>query len=96
MDKTSPMKSKPLVDVTCKLGTKGCFEDGRCHALGDCENKITTNADRIRIMTDEELAVFLLSTEVCDDQPIEKCRKANDVVCTACVLEWLKQPAEVE
>lgn len=56
MDKTSPMKSKPLVDVTCKLGTKGCFEDGRCHALGNCENKIVTNADRIRAMSDEELA----------------------------------------
>jgi len=59
MDKTTPMKLKPLANVTCKLGTKGCFEDGRCHALGNCENKIVTNADRIRAMSDEELAEFL-------------------------------------
>lgn len=69
MDKTTPMQSKPLVDVTCKLGTKGCFEDGRCHALGNCENKIVTNADRIRSMTDEELATELLPMfeELCED-----------------------------
>lgn len=59
MDKTTPMKAKPLVNVTCKLGAKGCFEDGRCHALGRCENKIETNADRIRSMSDEELADML-------------------------------------
>lgn len=61
MDKTTPMKAKPLVNVTCKLGAKGCFEDGRCHALGKCENKIETNADRIRSMSDEELAEFLIN-----------------------------------
>lgn len=55
MNKTTPMTSKPLVDVTCKLGKNGCFDDGRCHALCDCANKITTNADRIRAMSDEEM-----------------------------------------
>ena len=60
MDKTTPMKSKPLVNVTCKLGAKGCFEDGRCHALGRCENKIETNADRIRTMSDEELVELFM------------------------------------
>jgi hypothetical protein len=59
MDKTTPMKAKPLVNVTCKLGVKGCFEDGRCHALGNCENKIKTNGDKIRSMDDAELAEFL-------------------------------------
>ena len=59
MDKTTPMKLKPLVNATCKLDTKGCFEDGRCHALANCENKITTNADKIRAMSDEELADFI-------------------------------------
>lgn len=61
MDKTTPMKNKPLVNATCKLGKKGCFEDGRCHALASCENKVTTNADRIRAMSDEELAEYLSS-----------------------------------
>lgn len=69
MDKTSPMKSKPLVDVTCKLGIKGCFEDGRCHALGNCENKIVTNADRIRAMSDEELAELLSQTAYAGETP---------------------------
>jgi len=32
---------------------------GKCHALGGCENKIITNADRIRAMSDEELAKYL-------------------------------------
>lgn len=63
MDKTTPMKPKPLVNATCKLGKKGCFDDGRCHALGNCENKITTNADRIRAMSDEELAELLAVTD---------------------------------
>lgn len=97
MDKTTPMKSKPLVDVTCKLGTKGCFEDGRCHALGNCENKITTHADRIRAMSDEELAKWIDwlfgRCEWCDTDKMAT-DDCNDVECTSCILEWLKQPAE--
>lgn len=58
MDKSAPMSHKPLVNTTCALGKNGCFNDGRCHALGSCEHKITTNADRIRAMSDEELAEF--------------------------------------
>lgn len=85
MDKTSPMKSKPLVDVTCKLGIKGCFEDGRCHALGNCENKIVTNKDRIRAMSDEELAKWL-------DNFFWGHKKVN----LFDILKWLKQPAEVD
>ena len=96
MDKTSPMKSKPLVDVTCKLGIKGCFEDGRCHALGNCENKIVTNADRIRAMSDEELED--LFREVynggCDDATAwEWGIRQNTFIWDE---EWLKQPAEVD
>ena len=42
--------------ATCKLGAKGCWNDGKCRATSNCENKVFTNADRIRAMTDEELA----------------------------------------
>lgn len=59
MDKTKSMKIKPILNATCKLGKKGCFEDGRCHALGNCENKIVTNADDLRSMNDKQLAIFL-------------------------------------
>ena len=81
MDMTTPMQPKPLVDATCKLGEKGCFKDGRCHALGDCENKIVTNADHIRSMTDEELAVFLA-----------ECKFDESLYCYEACLDWIKQP----
>lgn len=86
MDKTTPMKAKPLVDVTCKLGVKGCFEDGRCHALGNCENKIKTNADRIRSMTDKQMSTDLIPMimEICED----------GVPSEELFLEWLQSEAE--
>ena len=49
-----------------------------------------TNADRIRAMTDEELAEFLWG----DGCPGSK--RECDGDCVKCFLEWLKQPAEVE
>ena len=94
MDMTTPMQPKPLVDVTCKLGEKGCFKDGRCHALGDCENKIVTNADRIRAMTDEELAEFLAPTFSCYGCPARlRCERDDaGTDCNELVADWLKQP----
>ena len=105
MDKTTPMKSRPLVDVTCKLGTKGCYEDGRCHALGNCENKISTYADRIRAMTDEELCdgIFQLiyaadpATWFCKGKKecgelMDADKEIPDEMCKACLLKALRQP----
>ena len=60
------------------------------------DTNVLTNADRIRAMTDEELAEFLNSTEVCDNQPLIKCRTASNGKCIACTLDWLKQPVEVK
>ena len=65
--------------------------------------KIFTNADKIRSMTDEELAVFLdeFSGRCVDckelgpdnDCPIHR----RGVFCQPCdIMEWLKQPAEEE
>ena len=51
----------------------------------DYTEKNETNADRIRAMTDEELASYL---DVC---PFEHCPSTD---CVECVLSWLKQPAE--
>ena len=51
--------------VSCKLGEKGCWKDGKCHYIHDCENKVLTNADRIRSMSDEELAEWF--STVTDD-----------------------------
>ena len=46
--------------ATCKLGEKGCWQDGKCHYRSDCENKVLTNADRVRAMNAEQLAEWAL------------------------------------
>ena len=43
--------------VACKLGEKGCWNDGKCRLKPcSCENQVVTNADRIRAMNDDALA----------------------------------------
>jgi hypothetical protein len=59
--------------------------------------KPMTNGDRIRAMSDEELADFILDIRengICFNN---KCYN-NDPNrgCDYCTLEWLKQPVEVE
>ena len=55
------------------------------------KQKIKTNADRIRAMSDEELAEFLQDAKFYCQRNCEKCLRG-----TACIsmLQWLKQPAE--
>ena len=61
--------------------------------------KWQTNADRIRAMSDEELANWLDymygRCDWCDTNKVgtDDC---SDIACTDCILEWLKQPAEGE
>ena len=50
--------------------------------------KPMTNADYIRSMTDEELAVLIMCPHEIDP---DHCCEPNEY-CTACCLEWLKQP----
>ena len=87
-----------------------CKKDGRsCSFSKDCfepeEEKVQTNADRIRAMSDEELATHLhdigWDCHLCaenrrlENEPLlrgEKC----DEKCVEHCLEWLKQPAEEE
>lgn len=75
------------VTATCKLGKKGCWEDGKCRLTSYCENQIVTNADRIRAMSDDRLREFLCSITGCG------CCKFAGFGCE--LEEWLKQPAEV-
>ena len=70
--------------------------------LGPCNHQTPSNADRIRSMTDEELAKFLECFGLCHHctehhrlgdvrfYQDEKC----DEQCEQHCLEWLKQPAE--
>ena len=61
-----------------------------------------TNADRIRAMSDEELARWIsdmwhgfVSKPWCDFR-CQNCREGDDYRCEKCALEWNKQPAEVK
>ena len=65
----------------------------------EVSNPVKTNADRIRSMSDEELAIFLCDFRSCD---------ADEYICEGCkatqycraghagTLGWLQQPAEEE
>lgn len=48
-----------------------------------------TNADRIRNMTDEELATFLGDVDCCNPNHCEP-----GMYCGRCWLDWLKAPAD--
>lgn len=68
-------------------------------SLGECDQSETcaayvpviTNADRIRSLSDEELAKILGDKCICP--PAGECAKMSGD-CAACWLEWLQQPAE--
>lgn len=80
------------MDATCKLGSNGCFSDGKCRYKKDCEYKVITNADRIRAMNDEELAkVIMCPLEIVDSNV--QCDKGLADSCVECSLKWLREPA---
>ena len=88
-----------LIPVTCKLGEKGCYGDGKCRYKKDCENKVFTHADQIRAMTDEQMAKFLLeadqgnlTVDVCNEKYCTPERCSND--CTNAIIKWLQSPVE--
>ena len=73
-----------------KWMTFGVDKSGNYRICSKCNKKvyIITNADRIRAMSDEELALQFGA-----NCPKEN-RRACDRVCSKCWLEWLRQPAE--
>lgn len=54
--------------------------------------KTKTNADRIREMSDEELANSEFAPIICDMVPAEWCDMGKS--CYACRLAWLRSPVE--
>lgn len=83
--------------------TVGCCGEDKCR-----DRKALTNADRIRSMTDEELAEFLCKWDSCQSTEglgYNTLRVGNSYLCDApgggdirgecqvCALEWLKQEA---
>ena len=74
----------------CKICADGCYLAGTDSQISFCRlYKPQTNADRIRAMSDEELAE-LLCTDHCVQ--IRGNNKLCDGTCFLCVEEWLRQP----
>lgn len=79
-----------------------CTEDGYCKKFSDeevkswcvqspCKDERPSNADRIRAMTDEELAKFLDC--YCVSASWE-CPRHHEIKCHECWLEWLKKEVD--
>ena len=86
------------------------YEDGDYWCIGivcDINKPKQTNADRIRAMSDEELAALLYQFNNLEDnvpfcQDLPECNALLDTEagipeekCKQCLLTWLQQPAEV-
>lgn len=79
--------------------TKTC----ECTCSVTCNPDIITNADRIRAMSDEELAntmysnpIFIVCDAVCkgDCAAIDTLNDTKEDACKRTILEWLRQPSE--
>lgn len=58
------------------------------------EERHMTNADRIRAMSDWELAKLMANPCQCVDSDCNGYRDCGDDSCIKHLLEWLRQPAE--
>ena len=71
---------------------------GICQTCNGSGEKPQTKADRIRAMSDEELAAsHLIIPCFYDDDGYGECKfgwHERKQTCEECKLEWLKQPAE--
>lgn len=88
-------------------------DDGKCRKFtddkytsycvdGPCPDDTPTNADRIRGMSDEELAEWILQLVDCDKENV-MCNPTEYKLSGKCNgrclqgrLDWLKQPSETE
>ena len=91
--------------ITCKAD---CHNAWTTSKIVDCSQykpgRVLTNADRIRAMTDEELAGIFLRADFCKCCEHEKggvcnfiCAYPNIPIyegCRQAALKWMKQPVE--
>ena len=63
--------------------------------LGPCAHQTPSNADRIRAMSDEELADFITEAKW-ECRNYRECKECPRYIGDCCLPldEWLKQPAE--
>lgn len=62
--------------------------------MGPCPHETLSNADRIRSMSDEELAEFIDKCEAAGYNDSSIARDENDQLMD--MLDWLQRPAEEE
>ena len=76
-----------------------CLDHIRFPSICGCRSgipghKVTTNADRIRNMSDEEL-VGILFNSCLEFMHIDECPYVDNVgMCKKCISEWLQSEAE--
>ena len=79
------------IEGGCRAWSKTCIA---CNGTGTilCQE---TNADRIRKMSDEELAKFIATPCQCDVRPKrDGFRECGNDLCLQYLLKWLRQLAE--
>lgn len=88
--------------MMCKFEHDGdCCNCGSPQYMCKCKPNICgsvvpiTNADRIRTMSDEELAKFIANPCQCAVEPeCDGYRECGNDSCLKHLLDWLQQPAE--
>ncbi len=65
----------------------GCYEG---------EERIVTNADKIRSMSDEALIPFVLRATLCIDCPAKDVCDRKDKDCVDNIIGWLREEAKDE
>lgn len=76
------------------------FSDDECDnfcVLGPCSAQVPSNADRIRAMSDEQLALAIRMTADCDFCPIKNCKArhySSPNNCERHWFQWLQSPAD--
>lgn len=86
-------KDKDIVLIYCKASSKEHLsimdKDYSLIRRFINESKKQTNADRIRSMTDEELAIYMMCPNEMGLAEIE-CDKTDSCNCYECLLNWLR------
>lgn len=82
-----------------------CWEDRVCRFKGECVSKVITNADRIRAMSDRELAEWICGGAMQSDSACSFCENNKKATCNGeicqymtdaeIIMVWLQQPSEV-
>lgn len=83
----------PEGGLYCMLFRSLCGDTIGCSNGVDGKRKAKTNADRIRAMTDEELAQYMTEVQMYRGCPNDGAMDCRDN-CAVCWLDWLKQEVE--